>query len=229
MDSFKGFPSIPKLSALPSDFFTSLLSRIDDIDELKATLAVLYLMSEKRKQPRFVSLDELAGSNLLENMAQCQYDKGLSRAVERGTFLHLQVDRNGKQQSLYFLNAAPEKKALESIRAGSLSAGSLEEKAFVRNEKNIFTLYEENVGQLTPLVVEELEEAEKEYPLQWIEEAFKEAGALNKRNWRYISRILERWAVEGKSGKTGRHSSKEFDPQDYFKGRYGHIVHGQKR
>lgn len=218
-----------RLSALPTPFFTLILSQIDEIEELKVTLALLYLMAEKRAQPRFVSLDELISSALLKQMGRGQLEESISKAVQRGTFLHLSIDRNGKKHNLYFLNAEPEKKALEKIHTGELNTGSLEEKAFIKNEKNIFTLYEENIGQLTPMLAEELQEAEKTYPFEWIEEAFKEAVALNKRNWRFISRILERWTIEGKIGKTGRYSSKEFDPQDYFKGRYGHIVHGQKR
>jgi DNA replication protein len=68
---------------------------------------------------------------------------------------------------------------------------------------NIFTLYEQNIGMITPMIAEELKEAEKLYPPRWIEEAFKEAVTLNKRSWRYIARILERWASEGKD--SGEH------------------------
>jgi len=70
-----------------------------------------------------------------------------------------------------------------------------------------------------------LKEAEKLYPAPWIEEAFREAVSLNKRNWRYIARILERWSLEGKgSGESGRDSKKERGPSRYLRGRYGHLV-----
>lgn len=225
--TFEGFPPNLKLSAIPAPFFTNLLFQIDEIEEMKVTLALLYLIAEKRAQPRFVSLEELISSNLLKNIDQARLNSGLGKAVERGTFLLFLIERSGK--SLYFLNAEPERIALDKIRKGELNPGYLEDRALIKNEKNICTLYEENIGQITPLIAEELEEAEKKYPFGWIQEAFKEAVHLNKRNWRYISRILERWSTEGKSGKAGRYSSKEFDPQDYFKGRYGHIVRGQKR
>jgi DNA replication protein DnaD len=75
------------------------------------------------------------------------------------------------------------------------------------------------------MIAEELKEAEKLYPAAWIEEAFKEAVALNKRSWRYIARILERWSVEGKgSGKSGRDSKKKQGPERYLGGKYGHLV-----
>jgi DnaD/phage-associated family protein len=89
---------------------------------------------------------------------------------------------------------------------------------------NIFALYEQNIGIITPMIAEELKEADKLYPPQWIEEAFKEAVTLNKRSWRYIARILERWASEGKDSGKHRRSIKKVDPDKYIKGRYGHLV-----
>ena len=76
---------------------------------------------------------------------------------------------------------------------------------------------------LTPMIAEELKEAEKLYPASWIESAFKEAVTRNKRSWRYISRILERWASEGKEYGEPRRGL-EADRDKYIKGRYGHVV-----
>jgi DnaD/phage-associated family protein len=93
-----------------------------------------------------------------------------------------------------------------------------------REQPNIFTLYEKNIGMLTPIIAEELKEAEKIYPPSWIQDAFKEAVDLNKRSWRYISRILERWAAEGKhDGEPGRDTQTDSSPEEYRK-RYGHLL-----
>lgn len=68
--------------------------------------------------------------------------------------------------------------------------------------KNIFMLYEENIGALTPMLVEELKEAERKYPNVWFEDGFREAVTHNARNWKYVKAVLERWMVQGKgSGK----------------------------
>jgi len=66
---------------------------------------------------------------------------------------------------------------------------------------NVFTLYENLCGSLNPIVADELKLAEKEYPPEWITNAFKEAADLNKRSWRYVETILKRWQVEGKANK----------------------------
>ncbi len=63
---------------------------------------------------------------------------------------------------------------------------------------NIFALYEQNIGLLTPLIAEDLKDAVNHYPEEWIEDAFREALQHNKRKWSYISAILRRWETEGR-------------------------------
>jgi DNA replication protein len=63
---------------------------------------------------------------------------------------------------------------------------------------NIFVLYEQNIGLLSPLIAEELKDAADQYPPEWIEAAFREAVQQNKRKWSYIRAILRRWETEGR-------------------------------
>ncbi len=66
---------------------------------------------------------------------------------------------------------------------------------------NIFVLYEEHIGLLSPLVAESLQEAANTYPPDWISDAFRAAAEANVRKWAYIRAILERWAKEGRGDK----------------------------
>ena len=84
-------------------------------------------------------------------------------------------------------------------------------------QENIFSLYETNVGMISPLVAEDLMDAERVYPWAWIQEAFKISVGLNKRNWRYISSILDRWSKEGKNGGKSRRYPKKNDRKRYIK------------
>jgi DNA replication protein len=63
---------------------------------------------------------------------------------------------------------------------------------------NIFVLYEQNIGLLSPLLADELKDAADQYPADWIESAFREAVQHNKRKWSYIRAILRRWETEGR-------------------------------
>jgi DnaD/phage-associated family protein len=89
---------------------------------------------------------------------------------------------------------------------------------------SVYALYEQNIGLLTPILAERLQDAEGRYPHDWIEAAFEEAVTNNKRNWRYIERILERWSAEGKqSGKDRGPVERSLDPEKYTKRQYAFL------
>ncbi len=89
---------------------------------------------------------------------------------------------------------------------------------------NIFALYEENIGMLTPMIAEELKDIINLYPETWIEDAIKEAVKQNVRKLSYITAVLESWVKEGRSDGAYRRDSKKDNPEKYTKGEYGRFV-----
>src|SRR5215467_408315 len=86
-----------------------------------------------------------------------------------------------------------------AISAHSHASSREYETAHVHVERpNIFVLYEQNIGLLSPLIADELTDAADHYPEEWIESAFREAVQHNKRKWSYIRAILRRWEAEGR-------------------------------
>ena len=69
---------------------------------------------------------------------------------------------------------------------------------------DIYSLYEQNIGPLTPILSERLREAAKLYPPAWVEDAFAEAVNYNRRSWAYVARILENWAADGRERQQDR-------------------------
>ena len=123
-------------------------------------------------------------------------------------------------QRLFALNSEQDRAALarlagdgappppHSTGSGQGSTDPMEWEAATQRP-NIFAIYEDNVGMITPMIAEELERAEADYPAEWIEDAVREAVSLNRRSWRYIARILERWKHEGRDdGEPGRRTAK---------------------
>lgn len=233
--AFTGFPNRIQFTAVPKGFFSALLAEMNDLLEMKALLFVFWALSQKRGHPRLVSLRELLGHRPVAKAfgsgvlpAEAGLRESLAKAVGRGVLLHASVERDGQQDDVYLLNTEAGRWALERIPQGEIDLGVpvVEEGAGPTLEKpNIFTLYERNIGLLTPLMVEELKEAERTYPPQWIEDAFQEAVAQNVRKWRYILRILERWAAEGRGDEGYRRGAQgDGDPYRYIKGRFGHLI-----
>ena len=72
------------------------------------------------------------------------------------------------------------------------------------DSKNIYSHYEENIGLLTPMIADTLNDAEKEYPAEWIIDSIRLAVVNSKRNWRYCEAILKRWKQNGKDDGMGK-------------------------
>jgi len=235
MKAFSGFPKRSQFTPIPNAFFSQLLPQIDSLDELKVSLYIIASLYKKRGYPRFVGYSELLKDsaflqNLKENNEPVEeaLKNALNNAVKRGVILNLTLDIKGESEDIYFLNSEADRKTREDIKSGRIELPGIVLKTEVASNlkqmPNIFATYEDNIGLLTPLISEELKEAENIYPAEWIEDAIKEAVSLNKRNWRYISRILERWSAEGRIDGAHRRDSKKEDPDKYIKGKYGHMV-----
>ena len=235
MKPFAGFPSRMEFTPIPNLFFSHLMPQISDIAELNTTLHIFMAIYGKKGYPRFVSFGELlSNTSLIRSFEQTAKPteealrSALELAVRRGTILKLVVDCDGKPEDIYFLNTQSDRLAMAKVQNGELKLPGLKAKTIshVRTEElpNIFTLYEENIGMLTPMIAEELKEAEKLYPESWIRDAIKEAIKQGKHKWSYIQAILERWTAEGKSNGAYRRDSKKEDPDKYIKQKYGHMV-----
>jgi DnaD/phage-associated family protein len=130
--------------------------------------------------------------------------------------------------TLYFVNGPNEKEALERIKRGEVKLEGILPVEFPSDapplKPDIFTLYESNIGQLTPMIAEELKDALVTYPADWIAEAIKIAVTENKRNWHYVSRILERWTAEGKKDGAYKQNPQAAEQDKYVRGRYGPLI-----
>lgn len=142
----------------------------------------------------------------------------LERAVLRRTLLQAEDIADEPTERIYFVNTPKGRAAVEA-----LASGRWPDELEPAERPNIFTLYEQNVGTLTPLMADELREAEQTYPYGWIEEAFRIAATRNKRSWRYIRAILERWHTEGKDDEANRRPAEQ-DGRQYIEGEYGEFI-----
>lgn len=100
-------------------------------------------------------------------------------------------------ERLFTVNTPANRKALAALDTTGIRVETPLPPAQGTAAPDIFTLYEQNVGNITPLIADDLKEAEDRYPPEWVRAAFHEAVAANKRSWRYIARILQRWETEG--------------------------------
>ena len=217
MKTFKGFTDSETFTQVPDTFFRQLLNQINDAAELKVTLYFLWRV-EHMDDP-FRALNETDFDTEELGLTADEIRSGIEKAVRSGSLLISQHEAD----VFYFLNSPRGRASAEAFAKGQWrESARIMSAPFER--PNIYKLYEENIGPLTPLVADMLQEAEGNYREEWFEEAFIIAVKNNKRNWRYVEAILKRWKENGKNERKDqqntyknfkRYTEGEFD--EYFK------------
>lgn len=212
---FAGFQSSAASTfALYEAFVTDLLPLIDDADELKITLYALWAIQQREGKSRYLlRRDFTANTTLIANLSgepEAALDAALERACKRGSLIAETLQTQERTEQLYFVNDAQGRTAASQVRAGQWlpQAGELPVEV-LPPRPTVYALYEQNIGALTPMIRDELLAAQQDFPADWLEEAMRLAVAGNKRNWRYVRAILDRWKKEGKQNETPARSDAE--------------------
>ncbi|WKZ37666.1 MAG: DnaD domain protein [Anaerolineales bacterium] len=195
MNQFPGFTSSETFTQIP-DSFLRLLNEMEDIAELKVTLYAIHRIEHIEGNFRALCETDFEAESLGLRFEEIQ--RGLGKAVERRILLKAENEAppKGDRQVFYFLNSPRGRLAAEAFAKGQWRAAA--QPYGLLNKSNVFKLYEENIGPLTPLLSDMLREAEKNYPGVWFQEAFEIAVSRNIRKWKYIEAILLRWKENGK-------------------------------
>lgn len=241
---FGGFLiSTDPVVGVPQAFFTDVLPQLTDISEIQVTLAVFRLAAtsggfEAPLQAEAILRDAALRAALRVVGSPREPDNriqtGLDLALGRGTLLRFAAEQRGKRTVWYYVNTPVNQALIAAMSRGAIAPPPVvwdegEIPHIVPDRPNVFRLYEQNVGLLTPLIADRLVDALETYPAAWIEEAIAEAVSYNRRSWRYIQRILEQWASAGRDPGAGRNQSDEahsrrdpnhLDPDLYKQGRY---------
>lgn len=215
--SFPGFPSVGKGTVVPNLFFSVVMPRLSSAADVLAFLWASKACQEQRAEVRFVTAPDLwddegcRAAFVAMASGREEMERGLAACASAGALLAIELLGPDGVELAYFVNNPGSRRAVARARAGELE---LRPRTTVRAiaieaRPGIFRLYEENIGTITPLVAERLLASAEEYPWEWIEDAFREAVELNRRSWRYVERILQRWTEEGRNETVGRDS---YDP-----------------
>jgi len=205
---FSGFPDGKlKSVGVPEPFFSDLLPLVDHTGELKVTLYAFWRLGTKTGIYRFLQRsdfaeDELFMSGLSASPRQADeaLDDALERAEARGTLLRVVVEDAQAERHLYFMNTEKGREALDKLTHGEWRPEGFEEASVTLSHirSNIYKLWEQNMGALTPMISEELRDLAATYPQAWIEDAIRIAVKNNVRRLKYVLAVLERMRSEGR-------------------------------
>jgi len=192
MKEFKGFTDSESFTQLPDTFFQKLLAEIDDAAELKVTL--FFLWRVQHMEGPFRALCQTDFEQKALGLPPDEVAAGLEKAVRRGSILRSEHEAD----VFYFLNSPRGRAAAEAFANGDWRVSARITSAPVVERPNLFKLYEENIGPLTPMIADMLKDAEETYSQEWLAEALEIAVKNNIRNWKYVEAILKRWKEKGK-------------------------------
>ena len=203
MTTFKGFTDSETFSQFLDSFFHHLLNEIKDTDELKVTAYFLWRLEHIDGPFRALCQTDFDAKDL--GLSADEVASGLEKAVQRGSL----IASRHEADVFYFLNSPRGRAAAEAFAKGDWRKSAQVKSAPPMEHPNVFKLYEENIGPLTPLIADTLKDAEETYQPEWITEAIELAVTNNKRSWKYAEAILKRWKEEGRGEKQNRRNDKK--------------------
>ena len=174
-----------------------------DHDEIVA-LVVPFWMKRKRFNAREQVDHAIAGMLMLGLL--CVDDAGGYYFPPDAFYRHQSYIKDGRRRESTQILENPgkaEKSAQVAASVSFSSSSSFKEEDHpphpqrVRARPLIFELYENAIGSINPTAAELLKEAEAKYPAPCIEDAFRQAVALNKRSWAYVEAICKRHKAKG--------------------------------
>jgi len=184
----------------------NLIARCDGLgsDAILLLLGYFELLSQQE-----VASDVVELFILLDHLPAAEDDRwqrGLAELLEEGLLLAYPQTVEDPQEPVLLFPATPEgTRRFEALQAGELTRAEIQAANPLPDpsKPNIFTLYEQNIGPLTPMVAEILKADAETYPESWLRDAIQEAVSRNIRNWKYVQAILKSWQEKGRDSTHG--------------------------
>ena len=148
----------------------------------------------------FILLDHLPAAE------DDRWQRALAELLEEGLLLSYPQTIEDPQEPVLLFPATPEgTRRFEALQAGELTKSEIQAANPLPDpsKPNIFILYEQNIGPLTPMVAEILKADAETYPESWLRDAMQQAVSRNIRNWKYVQAILKSWQEKGRDSTHG--------------------------
>ena len=187
---------------LPANF----IARCDGLgsDAILLLLGYFNLLSQQETPSDVVELYILLDH--LPTAENARWQIALAELLEEGLLLAFPQTIEDPQEPVLLFPATPEGTSrFEALQAGELTKAEIQAANPLPDpsKPNIFNLYEQNIGPLTPMVAEILKADAETYPESWLRDAIQEAVSRNIRNWKYVQAILKSWQEKGRDSTHG--------------------------
>jgi DnaD/phage-associated family protein len=227
MKDFKGFSGKAGNIQVPPEFFNTVLPFLQDIDEIRFVLILFWYLQSRDENTGYVAVDELLQEPIVKALfdnREVDWETKFRNTLDKAMADRLVLSGNNGDRQFLFINSPRGVALCQGLASGDWVPGEtgIAPHSLPGERPNIFALYEQNIGLITPLMAETLADAEKTYPSEWIEEAVKIAVERNARNWRFVEAILKSWKEKGRNERDQR-SATESRKRD-SEGEFGDFI-----
>lgn len=193
-------------------FLSDVLPRLNDADLIKVMFFIQFRCDRQEGENHYLFIRQILESTTLQHwLGGTNIEERIKQSLKNALNNRLVLSGNHPSipnATLIFPTDEAGQASLQRLIKGLWQPTPTDHmpETQTKPQKNIYQLYEENIGPLTPLLSEDLTAAQEEFPAQWIEEAFHIAVKNNARSWRYIDAVLKSWQKEGKNVQSRRDS-----------------------
>jgi DnaD/phage-associated family protein len=210
LDERPKFSEIYLAIVLPANFLVC----VHEIcaDSLLVLIAFFQLMSQQEQPGAFALAFDLK-TNLTGELQQKESQlQAAFNELHNAGLLFSWIDPHNSQKT-YLIPGTPE--GIETYSKLCENPELVDEFHLAKilrgaDRPNIFKIYEDNFGTLTPMMAEMIKADLELYPIDWVEDAMKEAVEYNARNWKYVQAILRNWQEKGRKG-TNEEGKRDLD------------------
>lgn len=204
----------PKMATLPDRIWRRIIElflvakRVNQEGHLPDTRQIAWVL---RMAPDELETDmlQIAATGIIDREVNGWFIPNFSQRQSAVTGAERKTqERNRKKSRQYYENVTPQSRFVtQRQNTESESETEIETEAEAESlPPNVYTLYEREIGVITPMIADQLKYAETEYPYDWFCDATKEAVGHNARNLKYILAILQNWKVNGRGSGHKRQS-----------------------
>ncbi len=183
------------VTSVPNAVLESLLVPDADVHQITFALRTLWWLERSTTFPKSVPVSDLRTDRTLIRTIGPAFDSVLGAICERGIFLR--TGNDGDDRLMLNTVAATRGGGNVNDQCDDDATNGWDSVARPTGPADAFRAYEQNIGQITPMIRESIGQSLQDFTDAQITEAIRIAVENDARSWAFIKAVLKRWNREG--------------------------------
>ena len=183
------------VTSVPNAALESLLVPDADVHQVTFALRTLWWLERSTTFPKSVTVSDLRTDRTLITCIGPAFDSVMDAVCGRGIFIPTGMD--GTERLMLNTVAATRGGGNVNDQCADDATNGWDSVARAPGPADAFRAYEQNIGQLTPMIRESIGQSLQDFTDAQITQAIRIAVENDARSWAFIKAVLKRWNREG--------------------------------